>query len=176
MNKAIPEGGRSVKCARCGHQWRIKPEEPEELSDAIEEVDEHTAPGAEQHVAAADAAWPQPPASSPQTIGEAWDMPAAREAARSPAAMPESPIAPAGSQTIGDAWDVRPDHRAASAMPDPQPASAPTAPQTIGDAWDVRRGHLAAAIASMGETPADESPDAGAESPLVSQPWNSATD
>ncbi|WP_125461857.1 MULTISPECIES: zinc-ribbon domain-containing protein [Rhodomicrobium] len=26
MNKAIPEGGRSVKCARCGNQWRLVPE------------------------------------------------------------------------------------------------------------------------------------------------------
>jgi predicted Zn finger-like uncharacterized protein len=30
MNKAIPEGGRSVKCARCGHQWRLVPEGYEE--------------------------------------------------------------------------------------------------------------------------------------------------
>lgn len=25
MNKAVPEGGRFVKCARCGHQWRLVP-------------------------------------------------------------------------------------------------------------------------------------------------------
>jgi predicted Zn finger-like uncharacterized protein len=36
MNKPIPEGGRSVKCARCGHQWRIVPDEPEELTEAYE--------------------------------------------------------------------------------------------------------------------------------------------
>jgi predicted Zn finger-like uncharacterized protein len=36
MNKAIPEGGRSVKCARCGHQWRLLPDEPEELADTLE--------------------------------------------------------------------------------------------------------------------------------------------
>lgn len=39
MNKPIPEGGRSVKCARCGHQWRLAPESTEEEADipAIEE-------------------------------------------------------------------------------------------------------------------------------------------
>jgi hypothetical protein len=181
MNKAIPEGGRSVKCARCGHQWRIKPEEPEELSDAIEDVDEQTASGPEQHIAPAEAAWPHSPVSSPQTIGEAWDMPAdmptAREtAARSPAAMPAPASTPAGEETIGGAWDVRPGHLAASAIPEEQTAPAPAAQQTIGDAWDVRRGHLAAAIASMGETPADDSPNAGGETPLTAQSWNSATD
>jgi predicted Zn finger-like uncharacterized protein len=36
MNKAIPEGGRSVKCARCAHQWRLLPDEPEELTDTLE--------------------------------------------------------------------------------------------------------------------------------------------
>ncbi len=182
MNKAIPEGGRSVKCARCGHQWRIKPDEPEELSDAIEEADEHAAAAPEQYTAPAEPAWPYSPAASPQTIGEAWDMPAAREAARSPVApqIPASapPLAspPASAQTIGDAWDVRADHSAAPAIPDAQPASAPAASQTIGDAWDVRRGHLAAAIASMGEPPADDSANAGVETPLASQPWNSPED
>lgn len=36
MNKPIPEGGRYVKCARCGHQWRMLPEEPEELVEELE--------------------------------------------------------------------------------------------------------------------------------------------
>lgn len=30
MGKPIPEGGRNVKCARCGHQWRLLPEQPPE--------------------------------------------------------------------------------------------------------------------------------------------------
>ena len=38
MNKDIPEGGRHVKCARCGNQWRLVPEgyveETIELSEA----------------------------------------------------------------------------------------------------------------------------------------------
>ena len=48
MNKAIPEGGRSVKCARCAHQWRLVPDEPEELTDPLEFDDGP----AESHVAA----------------------------------------------------------------------------------------------------------------------------
>ncbi len=27
INKAIPEGGRNVKCARCAHQWKLTPED-----------------------------------------------------------------------------------------------------------------------------------------------------
>jgi len=36
MNKGIPEGGRYVKCARCAHQWRLLPDEPEELAETLE--------------------------------------------------------------------------------------------------------------------------------------------
>jgi predicted Zn finger-like uncharacterized protein len=149
MNKAIPEGGRSVKCARCGHQWRIAPEEPEELAEALDDELEEQAPGAsqEQHPAAAEAA-----------------------------VRPES--APPAPQTIGEAWDVKPDHLAAGLRHEQHPAGperAPAAPQTIGDAWDVRRGHLAAAIASMDgtpDTPSDETEaDTGAGTPLADQPW-----
>jgi hypothetical protein len=62
MNKPIPEGGRSVKCARCAHQWRIVPEEPEELTEAFEAEESAAAPeGGEQFAAAEDtAAGPAP--------------------------------------------------------------------------------------------------------------------
>jgi hypothetical protein len=149
MNKAIPEGGRSVKCARCGHQWRITPEEPEELTEALDDDFQDHAPGAgqEHHAPAAEAA--------PMRHG----------------------AAEAASQTIGDAWDVRPDHLAAAIQPEARSESAPQAPETIGDAWDVRRGHLAAAIASMGVSPdhtADEAEadaDADRHAALARQPW-----
>lgn len=37
LNKAIPEGGRPVKCARCGHQWQLVPDvEDEELLELAE--------------------------------------------------------------------------------------------------------------------------------------------
>jgi predicted Zn finger-like uncharacterized protein len=40
MNKAIPEGGRPVKCARCGNQWRLLPEGY--VDETLElETDEH---------------------------------------------------------------------------------------------------------------------------------------
>lgn len=52
MNKPIPEGGRSVKCARCGHQWRMVPEEPEELIEEVELEDGVEAGGSQQTAAA----------------------------------------------------------------------------------------------------------------------------
>jgi hypothetical protein len=44
MNKPIPEGGRSVKCARCGHQWRLTPENTEEEAE-IPLMEEQPQPG-----------------------------------------------------------------------------------------------------------------------------------
>lgn len=59
MNKAIPEGGRSVKCARCGHQWRLLPDEPEELIDTLESEDD-APPPRNQPAASAHEARPAP--------------------------------------------------------------------------------------------------------------------
>jgi hypothetical protein len=48
MNKPIPEGGRSVKCARCGHQWRLAPENAFEETELLgEEADTQDTAGAE---------------------------------------------------------------------------------------------------------------------------------
>jgi predicted Zn finger-like uncharacterized protein len=144
MNKAIPEGGRSVKCARCGHQWRIAPEEPEELSEPLDdEVDQQVAEP--RH---------DPRAAMAGTGGQA-----------------ES--APAAPQTIGEAWDVKPAQIAAALQPEARPETASPEPQTIGEAWDVRRGNLAAAIASMGmpDPSAEEVEEALRAEALANQPW-----
>ena len=90
MNKPIPEGGRSVKCARCGHQWRLLPDEPEELSEALEvEADPASAaaPGAAR-----------PAMAGPET---------AEAAARFEAAPPAAPGEPPN-------WDARRGHLAAA--------------------------------------------------------------
>ncbi len=50
MSKAIPEGGRSVKCARCGHQWRLVPDGAGE-DGASEAGEEHGGSVAEQAAA-----------------------------------------------------------------------------------------------------------------------------
>jgi predicted Zn finger-like uncharacterized protein len=49
INKAIPEAGRNVKCARCAHQWKLTP------ADALPDDDETEAAS--------------PPHSEPQTHG-----------------------------------------------------------------------------------------------------------
>ena len=48
MNKPIPEGGRSVKCARCGHQWRLVPENTEEEAEILAIEEQSQAGEAEQ--------------------------------------------------------------------------------------------------------------------------------
>ncbi len=55
MNKAVPEGGRSVKCARCGHQWRLVPEgaDQDEASETREE-DGNSVAGQEEATAQTD--------------------------------------------------------------------------------------------------------------------------
>jgi hypothetical protein len=58
MNKAIPEGGRSVKCARCGHQWRLVPGEPEELTETLEFESDPAESDAAAETGAANAAPP----------------------------------------------------------------------------------------------------------------------
>jgi len=80
MNKDIPEGGRHVKCARCGNQWRLVPEghveetiEPDEAehnpvdarqqSSAEHRHEQTTAHETHPHFAASqpadDPGWPQ---------------------------------------------------------------------------------------------------------------------
>ena len=78
MNKAIPEGGRSVKCARCGHQWRLVPDGYAE--EAPETRDEHGNSMAAHHAAAAQAYMPQgasegtsEAASEDETGAGSWD-------------------------------------------------------------------------------------------------------
>ncbi len=67
MNKPIPEGGRSVKCARCGNQWRLAPEGASEETIEADMVEDNAVapqghfPPQPGHEAAA--AWtPEPPA------------------------------------------------------------------------------------------------------------------
>jgi predicted Zn finger-like uncharacterized protein len=153
MNKPIPEGGRSVKCARCGHQWRIAPEVPEELAEVLDTEAETGGPGAGQEHYAQTAGTEPPPENTafpPQTIGDAWNVRREHIAAAMAAgteAHPETAAPP--PQTIGDAWNWDP--TAASrpqADAEAHAENADPSPETIGDAWEVRRGHLAAAIAS----------------------------
>jgi hypothetical protein len=44
MNKAIPEGGRAVKCARCGHQWRLIPDYSAEEAEEPASPENHEEP------------------------------------------------------------------------------------------------------------------------------------
>ena len=123
MNKAIPEGGRSVKCARCGHQWRVAPEEPEELAEALIEEEEHGEHGSTEE---------QPAAFAATAFAATADAGAEAEAHHK---SDEAAAAP----TVGDAWDLRRGHLAAAiasmgATPD---SGAETEDETDADAEDA---------------------------------------
>jgi predicted Zn finger-like uncharacterized protein len=84
MNKDIPEGGRYVKCARCGNQWRLVPE------GYVEETIE---PDEAEHN----------PVAPPQ--------PFSFEQSREPIAAPETePPASAHGPAGLPPWQSRPDH------------------------------------------------------------------
>ena len=74
MNKDIPEGGRHVKCARCGNQWRLVPEghveqtiEPDEAEDNPVAPQQQFSPEHSREPVAAHAA--ESPASVQEPVG-----------------------------------------------------------------------------------------------------------
>ncbi len=70
LNKDIPEGGRYVKCARCGHQWRVSPEASlddaagaERANHNVEEDEQSSA--STEDTPQASAPFPSPPPPPP---------------------------------------------------------------------------------------------------------------
>jgi hypothetical protein len=136
MNKAIPDGGRSVKCARCGHQWRLLPDEPEELTEALEtEAEAQASPAAE-----APAHGHQPHAYQSQEAESDAEAAQAEEARRQ------------ALQARAEEWSVA------------QAQSAFSSEEQSSLSWEARRGNLAAAIASLSDAPGANPAEAEAES------------
>ncbi|MEJ2124944.1 MAG: zinc-ribbon domain-containing protein [Alphaproteobacteria bacterium] len=103
MNKAIPEGGRYVKCARCGHQWRVSPEMP---------LDEEAGTqGAHQNIVEDE----QPAVSSAEASEET------TEATQASMPFPPPPPPDAPSDEMSD-WETRREFHAfaVSSMQDDQ--------------------------------------------------------
>lgn len=151
MNKAIPEGGRSVKCARCGHQWRmLPPEEPEELTEALDPAPDGAAAAELPHSAgdfgAGAAGYGHGP--SPTSFAET-------------AARYEQTASDGFSENAAQ-YDAEP-YESAAAEPEPEQESQP---------WEIRRGNLAAALASMSKPVTPEGDDSYAD---LGQPYQTET-
>jgi hypothetical protein len=153
MNKPIPDGGRSVKCARCAHQWRIVPEEPEELTEAFEAEDSAAAPGGEgeQYAAAHDtAAGSAPGFHEPQTGFPAHPAASSWEARRGNLA---AAIAAMSDGTPAETSE----HQAGNGQEDAAFAQGWTSDTAESDASaDEPRATGSALFSGMGETAADE--------------------
>jgi hypothetical protein len=144
MNKAIPDGGRSVKCARCGHQWRmLPPEEPEELIETLE-------PEPDPAEAAASALRHSPAADFGASAAGYGHEPSSTSFTETAAHYEQS----ASAGFSEDTAQYEPGHYDSPAS-EPEPG-----PDPAGPSWEIRRGNLAAALASMGDTadPQDTGP------------------
>jgi predicted Zn finger-like uncharacterized protein len=118
MNKDIPEGGRHVKCARCGNQWRLVPEGYVEETMELDEAED-------------DALGAQEPSPS--------------ESGRQPIAAHEPDISGGAPEPAGSSsWQSRPHHfaDAISTVSEPEAlkygdAAAETGDETAGrHGWD----------------------------------------
>ena len=110
MNKPIPDGGRYVKCARCGHQWRLVPE-----ADAEATLEPDTSEYNPDPAAADDASSESAAADDQHEYGQAWAQGADETAAEEHNEASQEP----------SAWQVQRDQFAAS-------ISTPGAPHVTG--------------------------------------------
>jgi predicted Zn finger-like uncharacterized protein len=94
LNKPVPEGGRSVKCARCAHQWRLVPEDAAEEVVAQEEtsVPQQEAPAEHHEIFARRTTEAETPDERPEA---GWDEASDPEVSEPVAAQDEPSAAPA---------------------------------------------------------------------------------
>lgn len=107
---AIPEGGRKVRCATCGHSWHQDP--PSEEQEPDEQEAAAAPPGAAEAQAAPEPAEPEPgPGDTPDAFETINPVAPGAPLVEPPGAIPvpppdEAPAAAFAAEAPDDQWDL----------------------------------------------------------------------
>ncbi len=155
MSKPIPEGGRYVKCARCGHQWRVVPEDDAEATLERDPSEYNPDAGADEQTFVGSTGDHEQYEDS----GE-WRQSEEQAAAfADEAGIPEQ-------QEYGEEWSQGAEETAEEAQPDSGEEISP---------WQERRDHFGATISTLSDAHAVDygsaEEDPPAEPAPVKQSW-----